>query len=208
MKIVVVGAGSHGAIVADAILRADESGAGLELTGFADDSPSATAPFGNIVVPIAQLATLQHDAIVVGIGDNATRRRVSEDLIAAGERFFSSVHPFSCIAPDTTIGDGTMISAGVVVGTRARIGRGVILNTRASVDHHNLIGDYAHISCGVTLGGDVVVGEETFIGLGASVSNGCRVGARTIIGAGAVVVRDIPDDVVAYGVPARVMRRR
>ena len=94
----------------------------------------------------------------------------------------------------------------MVITPRARIGRGVLLNTNCSVDHDSLIGDFAHVSAGVTVGARVCVGEEALIGVGAVVLSGCRVGARSIVGAGAVVVRDLPEDVVAFGVPARIMR--
>ena len=79
---------------------------------------------------------------------------------------------------------------------------------RQAVDHHNLIGAFAHIAPGVTLGGNVTIGARALIGLGASVMPGRSVGANAIIGAGAVVVDDIPDGVVAVGVPARIQRSR
>ena len=99
-----------------------------------------------------------------------------------------------------------MISAGVVVTPGARLGRGVLLNTSCSVDHQSVIGDFAHVSAGATVGANVAVGARTLIGLGANVASTWRVGADALIGAGALVVRDIPDGVVAFGVPARIQR--
>ena len=52
------------------------------------------------------------------------------------------------------------------------------------------------------------VGRATAIGLGASVIHGVTIGDDTVVGAGAVVLRDVPERVVAYGVPARVARTR
>jgi sugar O-acyltransferase (sialic acid O-acetyltransferase NeuD family) len=101
-----------------------------------------------------------------------------------------------------------MICAGAIVLPRATLGRGVLLNTKASVDHDCVIGDFVHIAPGATLGGDVQVGAETFIGPGATVAARIRIGARAVIGAGAVVVRDVPDDVTAWGVPARITSDR
>jgi acetyltransferase-like isoleucine patch superfamily enzyme len=57
------------------------------------------------------------------------------------------------------------------------------------------------------LGGAARVGSFSLLGLGAAVLPGVSVGSRSIIGAGSVVARDIPDDVVAMGVPARVSKR-
>ena len=101
-----------------------------------------------------------------------------------------------------------MISPGVLVMPQATIGRGVMLSTKSSVDHDSVLGDFAHLSAGATVGGKVRIGDESLIALGASVTSGMKIGARTIIGAGSVVVRDIPDDVVAFGVPARVRSDR
>ena len=81
----------------------------------------------------------------------------------------------------------------------------MILNTGCSIDHHNVIGDHAHIAPGARLGGNVTVGQGALIGIGAVVLPGVRIGAWSIVGAGAVVTRDLPDGVVAVGSPARML---
>lgn len=209
--IIVVGAGSQGAIVADILLRAREAGAPAIPAGFVDDTPErARSQIVGLPVlgTIASLGSIEHDAVVVAIGDNHARRIVIERLVAAGERLATAIHPFTSIAPTSVIGDGSMISAGSIVLPRAVIGRGVLLNTKSSVDHDSVVGDYAHVSAGATIGANVRIGEEAFVALGASITSGRTVGARTTIGAGAVVVRDLPDDVVAWGVPARIISAR
>jgi len=191
-RIVIVGAGAQGAIVADILERA-----GTPAIGFVDDTPGK-----DVLGTVDDLRTIAHDAIIIAIGDNHLRRGLVEKL--AGERLATAIHPFTSIASSAIIGDGSMISAGVIVQPRAVIGRGVILNTKASVDHDSVAGDFAHISLGATIGANVRIGEETLIAAGATVVSGMTIGARSIIGAGAVVVRDVPDDVTAFGVPARV----
>jgi acetyltransferase EpsM len=191
-RIVIAGAGAQGAIVADILERA-----GTPSIGFVDDTPGK-----NVLGTIDELRTIEHDAIVIAIGDNRLRRGLAEKL--AGERLATAIHPFTSIAASARIGDGSMISAGVVVQPRAFVGRSVILNTKASVDHDSVIGDFVHIAPGATIGASVRIGEETLIAAGATVVSGITIGARSIIGAGAVVVRDVPDDVTAFGVPARV----
>lgn len=198
--IVIIGAGGHGAIVAD-ILRE-------RAAGFVDEAPAlqGTAVLG---LPVfASLAEIEHDGVIVAIGDNAARRAVTERVVSVGERLTVAIHPFASVAPSATIGEGAMICAGAIVLPRATLGRGVLLNTKTSVDHDCVIGDFVHIAPAATLGGDVHVGAETFIGPGATVAAGIRIGARAVIGAGAVVVRDLPDDVTAWGVPARITSDR
>jgi len=203
-RIVIVGAGGQGRIVADILETA-----GNPAVAFVDDRRAlhGTTILG-LPVAGASVGDVAHDAVIVAIGDNHVRRAVTEKLIANGERLASAIHPFTSIAKSASIGEGAMISAGAIVLPRVVVGRGVLLNTKASVDHDTVVGDFAHVSAGATVGAECTIGEETLIGLGASVLSRCNVGKRTVIGGGAVVVRDIPDDVIAYGVPARVTSDR
>jgi sugar O-acyltransferase (sialic acid O-acetyltransferase NeuD family) len=209
-RIIIVGAGGQGAVVADILQRAREAG-GAEPIGFVDDAPAlpgATVLDLPVLGPVNMLARHAHDGVIVAVGDNQVRRTLVERLIAAGERLVAAIHPFSCVAPSATIGDGATIGAGAVVAARAVIGRGVIVNTRAAVEHDSIVGDFAHVASGATLGARVRIGEETLIATGAAIVSDVTVGDRTVIGAGAVVVRSIPADVVAFGVPARIKSSR
>lgn len=209
-RIVIIGAGGHGLIVAGILLasRAAEARA-PEVVGILDDNPALTGTRMldvPILGPMTLLADIPHDGVIVAIGDNHRRQQIANQLVERGERLIIARHPNASIDPDAVIGPGCSISAGVVITPGARLGTGVIINTNASVDHGNVIDDFAHVSAGVALGGGVTVGARTLIGLGATVAPGRRVGADCIIGVGAVVVHDMPDGVVAYGVPARVHR--
>ncbi|ODS58176.1 MAG: hypothetical protein ABS36_04640 [Acidobacteria bacterium SCN 69-37] len=208
-RIVIIGAGGQGLVVAD-ILIAARMREPIEVVGLLDDDPTRTGQrvLGiPILGGIGSLPDVPHDAVVVAIGDNARREQITRDLEYRGVRLHIARHPFTSFASDVAAGPGCMISAGAVVTPGARLGPGVILNTRASVDHQSVVAAFAHVSAGATVGADVSIGERTLIGLGASVMSGRRIGADTIVGAGAVVVHDLPDGVVAVGVPARILRR-
>ena len=207
-RIVIIGAGGHGLVVAD-ILLATRSSQPLEIAAVLDDNPALT---GTRILDLPILGTsellsrIDHDAVFVAIGDNARRDQVASELLRRGERLFTARHPQAIVAAGVECGPGCMIAAGAVVAPGVAIGTGVIINTRCSVDHQSVLEPFAHVSPGATLGGDVRIGARTLIGIGATVMPGRRIGADTIIGAGAVVVHDIPDGVVAVGVPARVQR--
>src|SRR5262249_19298581 len=79
------------------------------------------------------------------------------------------------------------------------------INTSASVDHECTIGNAAHVGPGVRLAGRVCVGDGAWIDIGATVLNEIRIGAGAVIGAGSLVTKDVPDGMVAYGVPARLV---
>ena len=82
------------------------------------------------------------------------------------------------------------------------------MNTRASLDHHGVMGAYASLAPGVATGGNVSIGEGSAVSIGATVLHGRSIGAWSVVGAGATVIKDVPDHVVAYGTPARVVRGR
>jgi acetyltransferase-like isoleucine patch superfamily enzyme len=75
------------------------------------------------------------------------------------------------------------------------------------VEHGCIVQPFSHIGPGTVLAGDVTVGEGSFIGANATVLPGISVGVNTIIGAGSVVVKNIPDNTVYAGNPARFLRK-
>jgi UDP-perosamine 4-acetyltransferase len=208
-KIIMIGAGGHARVLADA-MRA----AGLSLTAVA--SPDHAAPRGVLSgLPHMRgdddvLALDARDVVLVNgvgsVGDATARRAVFERFHAAGFSFASVVHPAATVAPDVAIGEGVQLMAGVVVQTGCRIGDNAILNTRASIDHDCSIGAHAHLAPGAVLSGNVKIGAATLVGVGACIIQGVSIGAGSIIGAGAAVVADVPDRVLSAGVPAKQVK--
>ena len=205
-RVLIIGAGGHAQVVADILLRMYEAGADLLPIGYLDDNPHL---FGEwrlglpILGPLAVIDAIEHDALVIGIGDNQTRKAIYERLVACGKQFTVACHPSAIIARDAVIGAGTVIAARAVVNAGARIGVNVILNSGSIVEHHNCIGAHAHIAPGSTLGGGVVVGEGALIGIGATVLPQRVVGAWSVVGGGALVTSAVDDHLVVTGIPAR-----
>lgn len=139
--------------------------------------------------------------VVLALGANAIRRKLAA---AARCRFVSIVHPAAIVDATVRLGAGSVVFAGVVIQPDTAIGAHAIVNTAASIDHDCVLGEAVHVAPGSRLAGNVTLGDEVFLGIGAVVIAGITIGARTTIGAGAAVVRDLPDGVVAVGVPARV----
>ena len=210
IRVLILGAGGHGQVVADILLRSFEQRESVQPIGYLDDDP-ALAGQTRLGLPVfgrlTQLGEFGHDALIIAIGNNALRRTLYDDLTGQGEQFVVARHPRAVIAPDVIPGSGSMICAGVVVNPGAKLGANVILNTGCTVDHHNVIADHVHIAPGAHLGGDVSVGAGTLIGIGATVMPGRTLGAWSTVGAGALVTKDMGSGVVATGVPARIMRR-
>jgi len=209
-KLVIWGASGHARVVAD-IIRLEQS---YEIVGFLDDhnpERARTEFCGALVLGGKEQldVLLKHEVnhLIVGVGDCHARLRLASLAQANGFRLATGKHPRATIAGDVQIGDGTVIMAGAVINPGASVGKNVIVNTSASIDHDCVVADGVHIGPGARLAGNVVVERAAWIGMGAMIINGVRIGADAVIGAGSVVLRDIPDSVAAYGVPAKIIKR-
>jgi sugar O-acyltransferase (sialic acid O-acetyltransferase NeuD family) len=209
-RVLILGAGGHAQVVADILLRARDTGQRVVPIGYLDDDTSLhERVFLDLPVmgSIDAVGHISHDAIIVAIGNNQTRRRLVENYCLTGETFISACHPTAIIAPDVQIGSGVMICAGAIINTGSVIGSYVILNTGCTVDHHNIIGNYVHVAPGVHTGGEVVVADGALSGIGATVAPRMSIGAWATIGAGAVVTKPVASGVTVVGVPARPLQK-
>jgi sugar O-acyltransferase (sialic acid O-acetyltransferase NeuD family) len=196
MRVVILGAGGHAQVVADILWRMRDAGADVMPVAYLDDNAALHGhTFLDVPVmgAVSQLVRIEHEAVVVAIGNGRTRQQLFAWLQQQGEQFVIARHPTAVIAPDVEIGSGTMICANVVINTGAIIGQNVILNTACTIDHHNQIGDHAHIAPGAHLGGDVWVGEGAMVGIGSVVLPQRRIGRWATVGGGAVIVRDVEE---------------
>lgn len=207
VRVLVLGAGGHGQVVADILWQMHTTDLGLTPIGYMDDNPTLVGCefLGLPVLGItANLDSVPHDAVVIAVGDNNRRRDLYDMMCDRGERLAACVHPRAIIACNVEIGPGAMICAGAIVNPYSSIGANAILNTACTVDHHNHIGAHAHVAPGVHLGGGVTIGEGALVGIGATVIPGRNIGAWSVVGAGALVHGDVPAGVTVMGVPARI----
>lgn len=200
-RLVILGAGGHGKVVADI---ADEMEEFEEILFLDDESTEEYVLDFPIVGKCKDYEKWGNDtAFFVAIGNSEARERWTNILYRSGRTTPCLIHPKAVIGQESIIGYGTAIMAGAVVNPGCIIGNGVILNTCSSIDHDNRIGDYCHVSVGAHLAGNVKVGKHTMIGAGATVINNVEIADNCMIGAGAVVVKDIDEKGTYAGVPAR-----
>src|SRR6266849_4442998 len=152
---------------------------------------------------VASLA--QSHSAVCGLA-TTHRSRFVEQIAAYGMPFATVIHPSARISSKSTVGEGSILSVGVIIAARTHLDRYVLVNRGALIGHHTDIGDYVTVQPGANIAGACSIGEATYIGMGAIVIDHITIGAHSVVGAGAVVTTDIPDHVLVVGMPARVVR--
>ncbi len=178
--------------------------------GFIDENPEA---HGQIVCELPVLGGFEwfkgrksHPCVVSGTGLNAVRRKFAQQARDLGLTFCSVRHPSVRASRFVTVGVGSVICAGSTLTTQIAIGDHVNINLHCTIGHDVVIGSYCNLSPGVHLSGHSHLEEGVDLGTGCVVIPGKRIGRNSIVGAGAVVTSDIPENSVAVGIPAKVIR--
>ncbi len=211
--IVIVGAGGHGNVLAEIISLSGK----YEFAGFTDidgqENMGRKNGFQHIlgtddILPGLLSKGIEFAAIGVGsVGYNGNRKKIFGKILHIGFRLPVLIHPGAVVSGSARLGRATAVMANATVNTNAEIGENVIVNSGAIVEHDCRVEDHVHVASGACLASGVRVGRESHIGAGSAVIQGVSIGRNSLIGAGASVVSDIPDNTVALGVPARVIRR-
>lgn len=156
---------------------------------------------------VDDIAGLAADHHAIGGLGTTHRARFIEQVEALGVPFATLAHPTARISRRSSLGKGTLLSAGVIVAACTRLGRHVFVNRGALIGHHTTIGDFATIGPGANVAGSCQIGAGTYIGMSAVVLDHLKIGSHAVVGAGAVVTRDVPDRVQVVGVPARIVKK-
>jgi sugar O-acyltransferase (sialic acid O-acetyltransferase NeuD family) len=209
--VIVVGAGGHAAVVADALLAS-----GQRVLGFVDNHADLRGQ------QLCGLPALGNDADLAGYDSKVVRlangiggtrgeglrSAVQRRLEEAGWQFVAVRHPGAIVSPFACLGPGVQLMAHSVVQPGAKVGAGCIVNSGALIEHDVELGAFVHVACGATLCGGVHVGAGSHVGAGAVVLQGVHLGEASVVGAGSVVVHDFQGGGTLLGVPARAVEKR
>lgn len=211
-SVVIVGAGGAGREVIESLKEQNKySSRKRDILGFVDDNKSLHGRIMNgypVLGGLEWLKKYQNDNLscVVAIGVCEIRQALVEKLRKIGANFCNIIHPSVIMSDLVELGQGVMICAGCVLTVNIKIGDHVYVNTNSTISHDAMIGNYSTINPAATINGNDRLGEGVYVGSGATLIQDISVGNWSTIGAGAVVTKDIPDSVVAVGVPAKVIK--
>lgn len=207
-KLLVIGCGSQARYVID-IVRFDNI---YEIAGLVDlESRKMVGSRINDIEVICQLEdvigcfAMEKIKVIVAHGDMTMKSKAVKVLKDNGFSFGNILCSRAIISPYALIGTGCIINPNVVIMPNAVIGNHVIIHSQAVIEHDNEIGDFCNIAPGVSFGGHVKIGQKTYVYTGATVIPRIRIGNSAVVAAGAVVTKDVKDNHVVAGVPAKVI---
>jgi len=158
-SLVIIGAGAHGRIVAEAAAQTGR----FDILGFADDNPALVGTKIGSRLVLGSWAAIAADSYIIAMGNNAVRYSVSEKLQTAGKPVATIISPRAYVSEEAMVGPGSVVLAGAVIQAGARIGGNVIVNAGAVIDHDAVIGDFAHVGANATVSCFGIVASQEFL---------------------------------------------
>lgn len=211
-NIVIIGASGHGAVVLDCIRKEGN----YNVVGFVDSFVKKGRSYCGLKIlgnefdlPYLMEAFNLYGGIIA-IGDNWTRKNMVHKVskIVPDFKFISTIHPDASIGLSVSVGKGSVIMPGAIINANCEIGDFCILNTNSSLDHDGRIENFSSLAPRVCAGGNLFLGTFSAICLGANVIENITIAKHSVVGAGSLVINDVDSYVVAYGSPAKKIRRR
>lgn len=135
------------------------------------------------------------------------RKQLIDKFLDCGGNLVSTISPRAAIGSyDVKIANGSNILDFVTISNSVSIGKATIIYYHSIITHDFKFGDFVEISPNAVILGRVTIGDFTSVGASATILPNIKIGNNVTIGAGAVVTKDVPDNAVAVGIPAKVIK--
>lgn len=150
----------------------------------------------------------KNSEVIVALGEPEYKKKLYKKVKDRDYSFANVIHPTAWISPSAKLGRGIIIKAGVIISCDAVVEDNVRIEPFAIIGHDCIVRESTQISPNVTMGGCSEIGAESYIGINVPIKENLKIGSNVVIGMGSVVLRDIPDNVIAMGNPARAMKHK
>lgn len=206
-KVIFVGAGGHCKILIESLDKNQYDIVGI-IDGFSrkGSEVAGVSVIGSDEDAEHIFASGVHNAVISIVGNLKLRRKLLDKYRKIGFFFPNIIHPTAHISSSVRIGNGAAILAGACINAEAELRDFVTVNTGAIIEHEVLVDENSHVAPGAILLGACKIGKETMIGAGSIVLQQTKVGNNSMVGAGSVVLRDVTDEAIVYGNPAKEKR--
>lgn len=150
----------------------------------------------------------ENTEVIIALGETEHKRNLYNKVKEEGYAFANLIHPGAWISPSAKIGRGIILKAGSMISCDTAIGDNIGIESFVTVGHDCAIGAHCYFAPGVFIGGRSEIGSGTYIGTHVAIKEKTKIGSNSVVGMGSVVQRDIPDNVIALGNPARPMKQK
>lgn len=184
--LLIIGAGGHGRVVAEAAEQCEE----WDAIAFLDDRSDVNEVLGHRIIGKMdeyEKFVGKYKHAIACIGDNGKRLELIGKLLKVGYNVPVIIHPRAAVSKYCNIGEGSVVLAGAVINTGASIGKGCIINIGSCVDHDCVLTDGVHVCSGAVVRSACRIGGLSYIGAGALVKPGVILEGKFILPDGTVI---------------------
>lgn len=207
-KIAIYGFGGFGREIEMLINQINDHKKEWEIIGYFDDDSNKKS--SKIIGNIDLLNNYDEQInVVLAIGNSNIRERIYNKITNKNVIYPTLIHPSVKIKKyqNVSISEGCLICANTIITTDITINKFAVINICCTIGHDAIIGNFCSFMPSVNISGETIINDSVYMGTNSVIINDKTIGKNSIIGAGAVVVNNIPENSLAVGTPAKVIKK-
>lgn len=207
-ELLIIGARGFGREVYHTATKSHGFGTKWIIKGFLDSDNQALSShvgFPPIISSVEDYIVLPNDIFCCALGSVADKKKYASIILEKKGVFTNIIHKDTQLFESYDSCKGLIVSSYTVLSCGLKLGDFVTFQNYVMVGHDAEIGSWCHFNSQSFVGGYAIIEDESTLHVGAKVLPKKRVGAKSTVGAGSVVVKDVPQSVTVFGVPAKIL---